>query len=49
MRQRDDVGEDGDELVIGLNQVEGERGPVDAEDRIAMGAKVLKKMVAAGL
>lgn len=49
MLQRDDVVEDGNELVMALDQVERDRGPVDAEDRIAKGAKVLKEMVAAGL
>ena len=49
MRQRDDVVEDGGELVIALNQIECERAPVDAEDRVLKGAQILQEMIAAGL
>jgi len=49
MRQRDDVVEEGGDLVIALSQLEREPRPVDAEDRVVKGAQILKEMIAAGL
>lgn len=49
MRQRDDVVEEGGAFVIALSQVERERRPWDAEDRVVKGAEILKEMIAAGL